>query len=156
MHIKYLCTVHTTPITVDRHVRITDPGGIRANVMIGYIYEQEPIIFNSSARGQLLCQFVCAHWLLLSAAASDSLMCLRILDLMYYFIFVPLWWTRKDTIRALEWRIWTHLCVQYKLLPIQHQLLWKVFKKISIFHIFMYNSERILIRFIKILWMLQQ
>jgi len=61
--------------------------------------------------------------------------CIRILDLMYYFIFVSLWWTRKDIIRALEWRIWTHLCVQYKLLPIQHQLLWKVFKKISIFHI---------------------
>jgi len=31
MHIKYLCTVHMTPITVDRRVRITDPGGIRAN-----------------------------------------------------------------------------------------------------------------------------
>jgi len=31
MHIKYLCTVHTTPITVDRRVRITDPEGIRVN-----------------------------------------------------------------------------------------------------------------------------
>jgi len=31
MHIEYLCTVHTTPITVDRRVHITDTGGIRAN-----------------------------------------------------------------------------------------------------------------------------
>jgi len=31
MHIKHLCTIHTTPITVDRRVRITDPGGIKAN-----------------------------------------------------------------------------------------------------------------------------
>jgi len=31
MHIKYLCTVHTAPITVDRCVQITDSGSIRAN-----------------------------------------------------------------------------------------------------------------------------
>jgi len=67
-----------------------------------------------------------------------------------------IWWTSNDTIRAFEWRMRTHLCVQYKLLPIQHRLLRKVFKKISIFHI-LYATIliRILIRFIKILWMLQ-
>jgi len=31
MHTKYMCSVHRHRLTDDRHVQITDPGGIRAN-----------------------------------------------------------------------------------------------------------------------------
>jgi len=65
--------------------------------------------------------------------------------LMYHFIFI-IWWTIRIKCEHSNERIWTHLCVQYKLLPIQHccgkflkrfqsftfyvQQFWKNFEKI--------------------------
>jgi len=155
MHIKYLCTVHMTSITVDKRTDYK-PWSHKSEWISWSVRSTDKSQSYSIVRREASC-FVSLNAPIryfFSAAASDSFTCLRILDsnLMYHFIFFG------ERVR-IRYRHSNEVSERISVCNINYYLhstdyCGKIFKKSSIFHILC----AIILKefwFIKILRMLQ-